>query len=269
MAPYETLLYEATEGVATLTFNRPERANAFNETMQHETIDALKQIARDNAIRAVVVTGAGKAFSSGQDVQEIGAIIAAGEQRSIGDHLRRSYNDIVTRMRTLEKPIVGAINGAAVGAGGSIALACDLRVCAASGNFVFAGFLNIGLIPDGGSTFFLPRLVGMSRAFELAILADSHHRIDAQQALSLGLVTKVVPDDQLTAEVGALARRLAQMPTRAIGLTKRALNRSWANTLDESLELEAHLQSVSGASEDFKEGVAAFLEKRTPTFRGV
>lgn len=265
---YETLLYDAVDGVSTITFNRPDRANAFNATMLRETIDIFKQIARDPAIRAVVITGAGKGFSSGQDLKEMGALVASGDSGSMADHLRTSYNDIVTRMRTLEKPIIGAINGAAVGAGCSIALACDVRVCAESSTFVFAAFITVGLIPDGGSTFFLPRLVGMSRAFELAILADAQNRISAQQAQSLGLVTKVVPDDQLMTEAGALARKLAHMPTRAIGLTKRALNRAWTNTLDESLELEAQLQGVSGTTDDFKEGVAAFLEKRAPNFCG-
>jgi 2-(1,2-epoxy-1,2-dihydrophenyl)acetyl-CoA isomerase len=266
---FETILYSTDDGVATITLNRPDRYNAFNETMIQEAIEAVKAAGRDEAVRALVLTGAGKAFSSGQDLHEMQALTQGTEAASvISDHLRSGYNVLVTRLRTLEKPVIGASNGLAVGAGASIALACDLRLCSDQAAFVLAGFVNIGLIPDGGGTFMLPRLVGQARAFELAILADSHHPVSAQQALALGLVSKVVPADELAGESQALAHRLAQLPTRAIGLTKRALNRSWDNTLAESLELEAQLQGVAGTTHDFKEGIAAFLEKRPPQFRG-
>jgi 2-(1,2-epoxy-1,2-dihydrophenyl)acetyl-CoA isomerase len=266
---YETILYTVADGVATITFNRPDKYNAFNQSMIMETIDAVKTAARDDAVRALALTGAGKAFSSGQDLRELNDLMSAnGRDLKIGDHLRRGYNDLVLRLRAVEKPVLGAINGVAVGAGGSIALACDVRIGSDQAAFVFAGFVNIGLIPDGGGTYLLPRLVGLARAFELSVLADSQNRIDAQKALAFGLVMKVVPADQLMSEAAALAQKLARMPTRAIGLTKRALNRSWSNTLEESLELEAQLQTVAGATHDFQEGVAAFNEKRDPQFRG-
>jgi 2-(1,2-epoxy-1,2-dihydrophenyl)acetyl-CoA isomerase len=269
---YETILCDAADGVTTITLHRPEKYNAFNEQMIAETMDAVKAAARDETIRAIVLTGAGKAFSSGQDLHEMQAVVQTGHQngnhQTIGEHLRRGYNVLVTLLRTTEKPIIAAINGVAVGAGSSIALACDLRICSEQGAFVFAAFVNIGLIPDAGATFLLPRLVGMSRAFELAILANSQSRIDAHKALEFGLVTSVVPADKLMEEASALAHKLAQMPTRAIGLTKRALNRAWSNTLSESLELEAQLQSVAGSTHDFAEGVTAFIEKREPKFQG-
>ncbi len=266
---YQTIRYEVTDAVAVITFNRPEKYNAFNRAMVSETIDAVKTAARDDAIRALVLTGAGQAFSSGQDLRELNELIQQdGNNLRIGDHLRGGYNDLVSRLRTVEKPVIGAINGVAAGVGSSIAMACDLRVCAEQGSFVFAGFVHIGLIPDGGGTFLLPRLVGMARAFEMAVLAGNQNRVDAQKALEFGLVTRVVPADQLVAEATGLARHLAQMPTRAIGLTKRALNRAWANTLAESLELEAQLQTIAGTTEDFREGVAAFNEKREPHFSG-
>jgi 2-(1,2-epoxy-1,2-dihydrophenyl)acetyl-CoA isomerase len=266
---YEGIVYESADGVATIAFNRPDKYNAFNRTMVNETIDAIKSASRDDAVRALVLTGAGKAFSSGQDLRELNDLMQSdGRDLKIGEHLRRGYNDLVSRLRAVEKPVLGAINGLAVGIGSSIALACDLRICSEQAGFVFAGFVNIGLIPDGGTTFLLPRLVGMARAFELSVLADSQNRIDAQKALELGLVMKVVPSDQLMPETAALAHKLAQMPTRAIGLTKRALNRSWSNSLDEALELEAQLQTVAGSTKDFREGVTAFNEKREPHFRG-
>ena len=266
---YEAILYNAADGVATITLNRPDRYNAFNETMIQETIDAVKTAGRDDGVRALVLTGAGKAFSSGQDLREMQALTQDARNGSvISDHLRSGYNALVTRLRTVEKPVIGAINGLAVGAGSSVALACDVRLCSEQAAFVFAAFVNIGLIPDGGGTFMLTRLVGMARAFELAILADSQNPVDAPKALALGLVVKVVPADALMSEANVLAHRLAQLPTRAIGLTKRALNRSWDNTLAEALELEAQLQGIAGSTHDFKEGVAAFIEKRQPHFRG-
>ncbi len=265
---YETILYHVADGVATIIFNRPDKYNAFAQKMIMETIQAVQQAAQDESVRAVILTGAGKAFSSGQDLREMSALMAEGKGEIITDHLRRGYNELVKQLRTIEKPVVGAINGLAVGAGCSIALACDVRVCAEQGSFVFAAFANIGLIPDGGSTLMLPRLVGMSRAFQLAILADSQNRIDAATALALGLVVQVVPDDQLIQEADKLACKLASMATRAIGLTKRALNQAWTNTLEQSLELEAVLQGEAGETQDFREGVAAFIEKRPPHFQG-
>ena len=265
---YETILYHVTDHVATIVFNRPDKYNAFNQKMIMETIQAVQDAAQDESVRAVILTGAGKAFSSGQDLREMRALTAEGNGEIIRDHLRRSYNELVKRLRALEKPVFGAVNGLAVGAGCSIALACDIRVCTEHGGFVFAAFANIGLIPDGGSTLMLPRLVGMARAFELAILADSQNRIDAAAALAMGLVTKVVPDDQLMLETDRLACKLASMATRAIGLTKRALNQAWNNTLEQSLELEAALQGEAGETSDFREGIAAFIEKRPPHFQG-
>jgi 2-(1,2-epoxy-1,2-dihydrophenyl)acetyl-CoA isomerase len=262
---YETILYEVAEGVATITLNRPESYNALTQPMYRELQDALRQIQRDNAVRAVLFTGAGKGFCSGADLTSFD--VSAGKIE-VGDVLRGGLNQIVNSMRSLEKPIVCALNGVAAGAGASLTLACDFRIGSEKATYVFAAFLSIGIIPDAGLTYFLPQLVGTARALELAMLADAQNRVTMDQAYSLGLVNRVVPHDDLAAESRAFAGRLAQMATRAVGMTKRAMYHSTDRTLAEALEYEAQVQDGAFKTDDFKEGVTAFLEKRATVFQG-
>ena len=258
---YETILYEASDGVATVTLNRPDSLNAFNSQMIQETADAFKQSGRDDAVRCVVLTGAGRAFSSGQDLKEVQE---RDDGFSITEHLREGYNQLVERMISLEKPIIGAINGVAAGAGCGVALACDIRVASDEASFIQV-FSKVGLIPDTGSTWLLPRLIGYARAYEMAITAD---RVPAEKALQWGLVNQITPAAQLMEIVRAWALMLAKGPTRAFGMTKRAMIRSWDLSLPEALEYEAMLQGAAAQTEDNREGVAAFLEKRQPQFQG-
>lgn len=258
---YETILYEISDGVAAITLNRPDKLNAFNDVMIQETTDAFKQAGRDDVVRCVTITGAGRGFSSGQDLKDVQD---RGDEFSIGDHLRRGYNRLIRRMVSLEKPIVGGINGVAAGAGCSVAVACDLRIASDQAAFIQV-FSKVGLVPDSGSTWLLPRLIGYARAYEMAVTAD---KVPAEKALQWGLVNEVVPADQLGEITSAWARRLAQGPTLAYGLTKRAMMRSWDVSLEEALEYEAMLQDVAAQSEDYEEGVQAFLEKRSPHYEG-
>lgn len=258
---YETILYDVKEGVGTIVLNRPSKLNAFNDRMIAETTDAFKSAGRDAAVRCVVLTGAGRGFSSGQD---LGDFQERGEAVSIGEHLRHGYHRLIKQMVSLEKPIIGGINGIAAGAGCGVALAADIRIAADSASFMLA-FSRIGLIPDSGTNWFLPRVVGYARAYEMAVTAD---RVPASQALEWGMVNRVVPADQLQEITAAWARRLADGPTLAFGLTKRAMNRAWDMTLDEALAYEAHLQEVAGRSEDNREGIAAFMSKRDALFTG-
>lgn len=258
---YETILYQVADGVASITLNRPSKLNAFNDQMISETTDAFKSAGRDTAVRCVLITGMGRAFSSGQD---LGDFQGRGENVSIGEHLRHGYHRLVRQMVALEKPIIGAINGIAAGAGCGVALATDIRIAADTASFMLA-FSRIGLIPDSGTNWFLPRLVGYARAYEMALTAE---RVPAARALEWGMLNYVVPSEQLPEISAAWARRLADGPTLAFGLTKRAMNRGWDMTLDESLEYEAHLQEVAGRSQDNREGIAAFVEKREPKFNG-
>ena len=252
---------ESTRGgaVQTITLNRPDVLNAFNAAMHAALQGALKEAARDDEVRAVVVTGAGRGFCVGQDLTEFRE--APGD---IGDRLRSGYHQTILAIRSLEKPVVAAVNGAAAGAGISLALACDIRVAADSASFVPA-FVNIGLVPDSGGTFLVRRLLGYARAFEW--LATGR-RLSAAEAHAWGLVSEVVEGDALAARAAELAAELAALPTRAIGWTKRLLDSAETATLEEQLELEAQLQTVATQTADFREGVAAFLEKRPPKFTG-
>jgi 2-(1,2-epoxy-1,2-dihydrophenyl)acetyl-CoA isomerase len=245
--------------VQTITLNRPDVLNAFNAAMHAALQDALKESARDADVRAVVVTGAGRGFCVGQDLTEFRE--APGD---IGDRLRSGYHRTILAIRSLEKPVVAAVNGAAAGAGLSLALACDVRVAADSTSFVPA-FVNVGLVPDSGGTFFVRRLLGYGRAFEW--LATGR-RLTAAEAHAWGLVSEVVEAGGLLARAGELAQELAALPTRAIGMTKRLLDAAETSTLEEQLELEAQLQTAATQTADFREGVAAFLEKRPPRFTG-
>jgi 2-(1,2-epoxy-1,2-dihydrophenyl)acetyl-CoA isomerase len=256
---YTKILYTVADGVATITLNRPDKLNSFDREMALETIDALDQAKDDASVRAVLLTGEGRAFCAGQDLAEA---IAPGTL--IEEIITVQYNPIVRRLRALPKPVVAAVNGVAAGAGANIAYACDLTLAAEGANFI-QSFINIGLIPDSGGTSTLPRLVGMQRAFGQMILAP---KVSAKEAESLGMIWKAVPDAELMNEATALAKKLATMPTKAIALTKEALNRAQHTSLDTQLDHENELQSIAGRSHDYNEGVKAFLEKRKPVYRG-
>jgi 2-(1,2-epoxy-1,2-dihydrophenyl)acetyl-CoA isomerase len=244
--------------VLTITLNRPDVLNAFNAAMHKALAGALKE-ARDNAVRAVVITGAGRGFSVGQDLTEFRE--APGD---IGDRLRASYHPNVRAIRALEKPVIASVNGAAAGAGLSFACACDIRLAADTATFVPA-FINIGLVPDSGGSFFIARLLGPARAFEWM---SSGRRLTAAEAHAFGLVSEVVEADELPARAAALAAELAALPTRGVGMTKRLFDHAAGATLEEQLEWEAQLQTAATQTADFREGVAAFLEKRPPNFSG-
>lgn len=262
---YETILFDVNDGVASITLNRPDVYNALTAQVYKEISHALKQVKRDKEIRAMLFTGAGKGFCSGADLTEVQSNL---EDIAIGDYLRSGLNQIVTSFRTLEKPIICALNGVAAGAGASLALATDIRIASEKSSFVFAAFINIGLIPDAGGTYFLSELVGPAKAFELAMLADGKNRVSAEQAQNLGLVTRVVAHDDLMNEANALANKMANMPTKAIGLAKRAIYKAPERGLDGQLETEAQLQTIASRTHDFQEGVTAFIEKREPNFKG-
>lgn len=261
---YSTLLFEKSDGVATITLNRPDRSNAFDDTMIAEMIDALKTLERDAEVRAVVITGAGKNFCAGQDLGSFLERYRASEGISFGAHLRKSYNVIIPKIRSLDKPVIAAVNGAAAGAGLGLACACDLRYASENAKFRMA-FVGIALAPDSGTSFLLPRIIGLGRANELAL---TNELIDAQTALQYGLVNRVFKADELLPRTHELAKNLAQAPTKAIGLTKRAFNRSFSVDLETAIENEGLLQEIAGHTADHLEGVNAFMEKRTPQFKG-
>jgi 2-(1,2-epoxy-1,2-dihydrophenyl)acetyl-CoA isomerase len=259
--PDATVLVEvAGDGVATVTLNRPDALNALTVQMKRELLAVFRRLERDPSVGAVILTGAGRAFCAGQDLRER----QEPDADPLGVELRERYNPIIRAMRTLPQPIVGAINGVAAGAGASLAFACDLRIAADGASFALA-FARVGLVPDSGATWFLPRLVGAARAAEIALLGDP---VSAADALRIGIVSRVVAADALAAEVHAIAARLAAAAPRAVALTKRALDTTWDRTLDEALDYEAQLQDLAGRTADHREGMAAFLEKRPPRFTG-
>ena len=258
-----SILVSVEAGIETITLNRPEKLNALNPEMHQLLRAALERAAVDAEIRVVLLTGAGRGFCTGQDLAERDVSAGAAPidlSVSLGSH----YNPLVRRLRALPKPIICAVNGVAAGAGANIALACDLVIAARSASFIQA-FSKIGLMPDAGGSYFLPRLIGTARAMGLALLAE---KLDAEQAVQWGLIWKVVDDQQLINEANALALKLANGPTKGYGLLKKAMYASPGNSLDAQLDLERDLQREAGYSEDYREGVTAFKEKREPRFKG-
>lgn len=257
---FKFIKYEVKDGVATVTLNRPDVYNALNDAITYELQDAFKAIGRDAEARVVVLTGEGKAFCSGQDLKAV----SGTEKRSFLDSLHKRYNPLINAMQTLPKPIVCKLNGVAAGAGCSIALACDIIVAAEEATLIEV-FINIGLVPDSGSSYFLPRVLGRAKAFEMCSMGS---RIKGKEAMALGLVNKAVPEDQLDAAVLEYTNYFAKAPTQAIGLIKKMLNKSTQSSLEEMLDYEAYCQEIAGNTADYKEGVTAFLEKRKPNFLG-
>ncbi len=257
------LLEKLEAGVMTLTLNRPERLNAFNTALHQALFKAIERVGADPDCRAVLLTGAGKGFCAGQDLTDR-VVAPDGSRPDLGEAIERRYNPLVRALRRLPKPVVCAVNGAAAGAGANVALACDIVLAAKSAKFLQA-FARIGLIPDSGGTFFLPRLVGDARARALVMLAEP---IGAEQAEAWGMIYRAVDDSDLMGEARTLAERLAAGPTHALGLIKRALFASPSNSLDAQLDLERDLQREAGAADEYREGVRAFLEKRPADFTG-
>lgn len=260
MEDFKAILYQVDNGIATITLNRPDVFNAFDDTQSYELQDALKLAKRDKEVRVIVLTGAGKAFCSGQDLKAI----ANAENRSLRDSLDKRYNPIIKAMRSMPKPIIGRINGVAAGAGCSLALACDFVVASEYASFIEV-FINVGLVLDSGSSYFLPRLVGSARAFEMSTMGN---KVKAEQALEWGMINRVAKADELDSVVDEVAQYYANAPTKAVALMKQMLNKSFHSDLGEMLEYEACCQEIAGNSADYKEGVSAFNEKRKPKFTG-
>jgi 2-(1,2-epoxy-1,2-dihydrophenyl)acetyl-CoA isomerase len=260
---YETILYEAADGVARITLNRPDSLNGWNDQIGVDLLDAVEAARDDDAVRTVTFTGAGRAFSSGADLTEPPDLTESGRP-NLGKHLETRYNPLILAVREIPKPVLAVVNGPAAGIGCSLALACDLVIAGSSAFFLLA-FARIGLTIDGGASAFLPKRVGYGRAAELALLAD---RLDAETALEWGLINRVVPDDELSAAAAELEQRLAQGATRSFAATKRMLNAQLYPDLAEALALEAEMQQEMAETDDFAEGAAAFLQKRPPEFKG-
>ena len=254
-----SILKELNNGVLTLTFNRPDVLNSINRETALSLQEALDEASNNKEVRAVLITGSGRGFCAGQDLAE-----ATDPSAKIDTFVREHYNPIVLKLRSLEKPVIAAVNGVAAGAGANLAFCCDLVFAGKSSSFI-QSFVNIGLIPDSGGTFFLPRIIGMQKATALMFTGE---KISSEEAERLGLIYKVVDDTELLNEAFKLAARLAQMPTAGIGYTKRLLNASYKHDLKEQLDMEEEMQLKAGNSYDYSEGVRAFLEKRKPVFKG-
>jgi 2-(1,2-epoxy-1,2-dihydrophenyl)acetyl-CoA isomerase len=260
---FEHILFSIEDGIARLTFNRPDKLNSFTVAMHHEVRAALEQVKSSGAARVLVLTGAGRGFCAGQDLGD--RSIAPGETAvDLGESVEKYYGPLVRTLRALPMPVICAVNGVAAGAGANLALACDIVLAARSANFVEV-FCKLGLVPDTGGTYFLPRLVGTARAMGLAMLGD---KLSAERAEQWGLIWKCVDDDKLMSEVNALARHFATAPTKGLARTKQALYASPSNTLEQQLDLERDCMRELGYSDDYREGVTAFMEKRAPKFTG-
>jgi 2-(1,2-epoxy-1,2-dihydrophenyl)acetyl-CoA isomerase len=260
---YENILFNIADGVATLTLNRPDKLNSFTQAMHDEVRHALHKVGADKGVRVFVLTGAGRGFCAGQDLSDR-AVEPGARPVDLGDSVEKNYAPLVLALRALPMPVICAVNGVAAGAGANIALACDIVLAAKSASFVEV-FCKLGLIPDTGGTYFLPRLVGGARAMGLAMLGD---KLSAEKAEAWGLIWKAVPDDELASETQAMARHFASAPTKGLAFTKQALYASPHNTLQQQLTLECGMMSELGRSDDYREGVAAFMEKRAPQFKG-
>ncbi|MDX1808427.1 MAG: enoyl-CoA hydratase [Sulfurospirillaceae bacterium] len=260
---YTTIRFEIEQSIATLTLNRPEVFNSLNEIMHEELKDVLFKIKNDKSIRVLVITGEGRAFCAGQDLNDR-SVNSKDEKLDLGESIEKKYNPLIKSIYNLEIPVICKINGVAAGAGVGIALACDFIISVDSASFIQA-FCKIGLVPDSGISYFLPRLIGMARAKELCMLGD---KLSAATALEYGLISKVYPKESIDEEVSKFAIQLSKAPTYGLSLIKKELNESMGNSLDEQLEVEKNFQRLAGYSNDYKEGVAAFLEKRTPDFQG-
>lgn len=256
----DSILFNKVGTVACITLNRPDKYNSFNRALALELQQALDRCRLETDIRAVLITGAGKAFCAGQDLAEVLTL----DDNGLSVILLEQLNPVVEKIRQLQKPVVCAVNGVAAGAGANIALGCDITLAAESASFIQA-FSKIGLIPDSGGTYLLPRLIGLQRATALMMLGD---KLSASEAAAMGMIYQVCPDDTLQTQALALAERLANMPTRALALTKQALQLSLSNDLTAQLAVEEQLQSIAGRTADYKEGVQAFVEKRSPIFKG-
>jgi 2-(1,2-epoxy-1,2-dihydrophenyl)acetyl-CoA isomerase len=265
---YESIRFTIDNGIAVLTLNRPDRLNSFNQAMHREVRDALDKVQADKTVRVLVLTGAGRGFCAGQDLNdravEPGAAAADRPGVDLGESVERYYAPLVTTLRTLPMPVICAVNGVAAGAGANLALACDIVLAAKSASFIEA-FCKLGLIPDTGGTWVLPRLVGPARAMGLALLGD---KLPAEKAEQWGLIWRAVEDEALMAEAMAMAEHFARAPTKGLAFTKKAMLASWTNTLEQQLQLEAGMMRELGYSHDYREGVAAFIEKRQPRFKG-
>jgi len=257
---YKAILFEQKDNVLKITLNRPDVYNAFNEEMLFELQEVFKKAAEDDSIRCVILTGSGKAFCSGQDLKDFN-----DKKLTFKEALNQRYNPLIKQIAYLKKPVICALNGVAAGAGFSLALACDYRIAVESATLIEV-FINVGLVPDSGSSFFLPRIIGYSRAFEMCATGD---KVTASEAKELGLLNKIVSTNSLLDKLTSItAKKFAQRPTQAIGMIKDLMNRSFESSLDEILELESNYQEAAGNTEDFKEGIASFLEKREPAFKG-
>ncbi len=260
---FETILFEVAHGAARLTLNRPERLNSFTVQMHAEVAQALSDVEKDPGIRVLLITGAGRGFCAGQDLQDRAVAPGSGDL-DLGESLEQRYNPLIRRLIALEKPVVCAVNGVAAGAGANIAFAADIVLAAKSAKFI-QSFSNIGLVPDSGGTWILPRLVGHARALGLALTGEA---LSAEKAESWGLIWRAIEDDQLKGEADKLVARLASGPTRGLAAIKMAMRKGWLADLDAQLDLERDLQRELGRSQDYREGVAAFTEKRSPKFTG-
>jgi 2-(1,2-epoxy-1,2-dihydrophenyl)acetyl-CoA isomerase len=260
---YQTILFEVTDGIARLTFNRPDRLNSFNASMHGEVREALGHLAGNSAARVLVLTGAGRGFCAGQDLGDR-AVAPGGAAADLGDSIEKNYKPLVLTLRRLQMPVIAAVNGVAAGAGANIALACDLVIAARSATFLQA-FSKIGLVPDSGGTWLLPRLIGTARAMGLAFLGE---KLSAEQAAQWGLIWRCVEDTELSGVVDGLARQLAAAPTLGLARTKQAMYEGWSRSLEQQLDVERDYQRELGRTADYAEGVAAFTEKRTPRFTG-